>query len=174
MSNKSVYLVKSENKYKIGITSDIYRRLSEIQTNVPGEVSLVAMATNQNPEKVEDELKAVYMPKHAHGEWFNLNDEDIKGFQQMVTDDSFRGQKIEGVTNTMLSVTASNKKGTSSVGIREFQQSIHKHLPKTYGESVILTKRGVPQFMVSSLSTNISETSPLYNLNNNKTHEHKK
>jgi hypothetical protein len=73
-----VYLFWMEGGfYKIGIASNVARRLKEFQ-HLPYEVRLIHSFHAENAEWAEVELHAKFADKRVRGEWFRLTPEDVE------------------------------------------------------------------------------------------------
>lgn len=67
--------------YKVGITKrNIKQRISELQTGCPDEIILVNSYKCEHYRKLEGWLHRLYHNKRMEGEWFMLEESDIKGF----------------------------------------------------------------------------------------------
>ena len=64
--------------YKIGLTNDIERRLRDMQTGCPYTLFAFRAYYVLNPVAVEAMLHSFFHKKRLRGEWFNLNEMDIK------------------------------------------------------------------------------------------------
>jgi Meiotically Up-regulated Gene 113 (MUG113) protein len=62
--------------YKIGHSKDVEKRLVQLRTGSP--VSLEIKAVLPGGEDVEKILHWIFKGRRSHGEWFNLNGEDIR------------------------------------------------------------------------------------------------
>ncbi len=72
------------NQYKIGITNDLNRRLSELQIGCPNEIKVIKLYTHYQRkiiEKYERVLHNYYTKAgcriRPNGEWFTLNEQEI-------------------------------------------------------------------------------------------------
>ena len=72
-----IYLVHCEGFYKIGIATNLRKRVSNIQTSNPFKVTLVAYTKTENVFADELELHELFKDKRVRGEWFKLNDDDL-------------------------------------------------------------------------------------------------
>jgi predicted GIY-YIG superfamily endonuclease len=81
MSNK-VYLIECDGYYKIGVSEDPENRLDRFQTGNPYELSLEAKIDVEQAYDIEEKLHSYYNSKHKRGEWFNLNQSDVKNIKQ--------------------------------------------------------------------------------------------
>ena len=56
--------------YKIGITSNLTKRISQIQNGNPFPLSIVFTCTNEDAPEVESVIKKAYKRENIRGEWF--------------------------------------------------------------------------------------------------------
>ncbi|MDX1990742.1 MAG: GIY-YIG nuclease family protein [bacterium] len=75
-----VYLIRSDNGlYKIGLTTtDVQRRLKGLQDCSPVSLSLEAVWEVYDFRKIELLLHEKFKDKRSHGEWFKLNQDDVR------------------------------------------------------------------------------------------------
>lgn len=74
-----VYVVKSGELFKIGMTKDIAKRMQSIQLHNPHSVSTIMLITTHNPRLVERRLHKQFADKRiGTSEWFRLDEEDIE------------------------------------------------------------------------------------------------
>lgn len=84
----NVYLICAEveeNKlYKIGYTRrSINQRIKEFKTGNASDFYIVDSFKSKWGTKIESRLHNLFRSKKISGEWFDLNDEDIKTFKDM-------------------------------------------------------------------------------------------
>jgi len=95
---KYVYVIRgsrinsNESNYKIGIATNIKRRLSNMQTSSPEELKLIFKHRTDQPDKLEKSLHNYfkYYRIRNNGEWFRFEDKKIidwlrKDFQEFVS-----------------------------------------------------------------------------------------
>lgn len=83
-----VYLILEVNQHgeeyhKVGISKNPPRkRLKQLQTGNPNQISILKYYESVNYKRVEQWLHGVYSLKRtlAQNEWFKLSDEDVMGF----------------------------------------------------------------------------------------------
>lgn len=80
-----VYLIgerSNPNMFKIGSTrkKNILERLKQLQTGNPEELYIKDYFETSKPFLLENMLHRHYFKDNAFNEWFELNDEKIKGF----------------------------------------------------------------------------------------------
>lgn len=75
-----VYLLKSkkDNIYKIGVTTNINKRLPQIATKLPFEIKLHHKIKCDKIYVLEKKLHNMFDDKRLNGEWFRLNKNDVK------------------------------------------------------------------------------------------------
>lgn len=74
-----VYILQEDysNRYKIGKTTNIGRRLDDFVVSLPFKIKLVHVIENDNIDLLETYLHRYFRKKRVNGEWFELTDEDI-------------------------------------------------------------------------------------------------
>ena len=80
---KTIYLIKSEDSYKIGISIDPKHRRSNLSTGNPEEISIIKKFESKYPTKLETALHNTFNLKRKRGEWFILNENDISNFLEI-------------------------------------------------------------------------------------------
>lgn len=77
--SSKLYLIGAPNGLvKIGITTDIYRRLRVLDLSSPVELNLILSFESSQAEVIEAELHKYFAVKRVKGEWFNLSDSDLE------------------------------------------------------------------------------------------------
>jgi hypothetical protein len=79
-----VYLFKSGLYHKIGISENPKYRLQSIQTSNPNKIEQVYQIKRSDAKNVEYNLHKIFKNKRVSGEWFNLNDDDLKLLKSLV------------------------------------------------------------------------------------------
>jgi hypothetical protein len=77
-----VYLFKSGGYYKIGKTSDLVRRGTEIRVQLPEKLRLIHSIKTDDPTGVEAYWHRRFATKCKSGEWFDLDHRDVKAFKR--------------------------------------------------------------------------------------------
>lgn len=81
-----VYLINasSTNRYKIGVTSEerLHRRVKQLQTGSSDELVLVKNIKTKYATLIEKNLHALFNKHRTFGEWFELDNEHIKLFEE--------------------------------------------------------------------------------------------
>jgi hypothetical protein len=73
VTHQSVYVVRGGYKHvKIGISTNVQRRLAGIQTGCPFPVKLVGQWRTPHARKVEKQAHAALVRYRSSGEWFGL------------------------------------------------------------------------------------------------------
>ena len=78
-NNSGVYLIKSElGYYKIGYSSDIDRRFKNLNSLTPAKLEIIHKINVVDYRTLESRLHMMYDKKRLSGEWFDLNNDDVK------------------------------------------------------------------------------------------------
>ena len=80
-----VYLISDGTYTKIGITNNLTKRLKVLQTGNPHKLTYIDYVPCDDASRVEKELHNLYALKHMVGEWFNLNEVDVKNILDDIT-----------------------------------------------------------------------------------------
>jgi hypothetical protein len=80
----SIYLVKCNDFYKIGITYNVETRISCLGVGNPYPLELIYSKKLHTAEQVESFLHNKYKEKNIKGEWFLLNEVDIEEIKNFV------------------------------------------------------------------------------------------
>lgn len=72
-----VYVLHAGDRYKIGMTSNLRKRIGQLQTGTPHPIEIVTIIPAARPAELEAELHARYAAKRVHGEWFALDGDDV-------------------------------------------------------------------------------------------------
>lgn len=86
-----VYLIGNEdipNRYKIGSTRarDVNNRLKQLQTGSSSQLYIKDSFETDHPFKLEKMLHNHFKSSNIIGEWFELSEEDVKGFKGICED----------------------------------------------------------------------------------------
>lgn len=85
-----IYLIKEyvTNTYKIGRTSNPKNRLDIFNVKLPFKWDLVALYSTRNMIVLESNLHELFKKKRENGEWFNLDEDDLLLFYEIMTGNS--------------------------------------------------------------------------------------
>ncbi len=72
-----VYIVRSENLYKIGRTQYPSSRIDKYRTENPYLIEMILLAKVEDYIRVEKVILTMFASKKHHGEWFSLDEQDI-------------------------------------------------------------------------------------------------
>ena len=83
-----VYLIgekENPDRYKIGSTrsSNINKRLKQLQTGSSAKLYVKDFCETSHPFKLEKMLHNHFKSSNIIGEWFELSDDDIRGFKSV-------------------------------------------------------------------------------------------
>lgn len=78
----SVYLMKLGKFYKIGRSKDINRRERELAIQMPQRLETIHTIRTDDPAGIEEYWHKRFADKRQNGEWFLLNQSDIKTFRR--------------------------------------------------------------------------------------------
>ena len=84
-----VYLIcdPGQDTYKIGVSRDLaQKRLKRLQTGNASELHIIHSVYATYPFRLETILHNKFKHKRATGEWFYLDQDDIKNFEQTCTE----------------------------------------------------------------------------------------
>lgn len=85
-----IYLIENvigdEVNHKIGFTTDLDRRLKELQTGNPGQMDYINHYETKWDQKLEFGIHRTYKTNNIRGEWFKLSDNDISNFENICND----------------------------------------------------------------------------------------
>ena len=80
-----VYLARNGNThwYKIGISKQPYRRMTQLQVGTPLEITLVERVFTMDAPKLEKALHEYYQAYWMRGEWFDLPTDEVVIFDKI-------------------------------------------------------------------------------------------
>jgi hypothetical protein len=80
-----VYLFRrtGTDEYKIGISNDPQRRVLEARTNSKDRLQIVHVIATDDPEDIEGLLHRRFKVNRIRGEWFWLDDIDVRSIQRI-------------------------------------------------------------------------------------------
>lgn len=73
-----IYFLSGEGYVKIGKTTNLDNRMSNLKLCLPFKVELLHTIKSKDINKDEATLHEIFATKRTNGEWFKLSDEDIK------------------------------------------------------------------------------------------------
>jgi hypothetical protein len=78
-----IYLIHAvgSNRYKIGLASDIPKRMSQLSKQSAFPLALIASHPSNNMPRDEGNWHKVFEKQRVHGEWFELSDEQVWVFR---------------------------------------------------------------------------------------------
>ena len=77
-NKKGLYILKTHDFYKIGISSNLYQRIRCLNNMNPYGVEIVKIILNENPILIERQIHEILKGKLFNGkEWFKLNESDV-------------------------------------------------------------------------------------------------
>jgi hypothetical protein len=84
MSKKIIYLIRSGDKYKIGIstTKNINNRVKNLQTGNSDKVEILKVFESEYANLIEKTLHREFITKKLIGEWFELSINEVLTFEQ--------------------------------------------------------------------------------------------
>ena len=79
-----VYLLKTDdNRYKIGVSVNVERRIKQLQTGCSDRIMVVDTFLSKFPFKLESALHRKYESSKINGEWYLLTNESVSEFQNI-------------------------------------------------------------------------------------------
>ena len=85
-SHGFVYLVKCGPRHKIGVTSDMNRRMDQLRGQSPYPLEIVHYAQGHNNSAMESRLHQEYAEHRVHGEWFEFGPDQIAAVIEAMND----------------------------------------------------------------------------------------
>jgi len=100
--SKRLYIVKTEEYYKIGVSREPNKRLSHIRTESPFYCELVTTvkAKNGSAKRLEKLLHENYAKYRKSGEWFDLDNQEVASYIMI---DEIDVQKVKETVHENLS-----------------------------------------------------------------------
>lgn len=79
-----VYLIKSGKSYKIGHSTDVQRRMIQLNTGMPEAGTLIHTISTDDPKGIESYWHTRFAERRRRpdAEWFNLTVEDVRAFKR--------------------------------------------------------------------------------------------
>lgn len=73
-----LYIINTHKYYKIGISNNLYQRISMLNTMNPYGINIINIIEISSPIEIEKQLHKYLCKKLYNGrEWFELNNEDV-------------------------------------------------------------------------------------------------
>jgi hypothetical protein len=90
-----VYVIRNPRgvNWKVGVSSNLFRRVDDISAGGPFPVEMVFHVETEAGLELEQRMLRALAPFRTHGEWLELTTEDIQSF--MVTVDGVLGDELE-------------------------------------------------------------------------------
>jgi hypothetical protein len=85
MQDGHIYLIKCLDRYKIGITDNIYNRLNGFRTSLPRKFEYIGSCRVNNYKELEKYLHNTYSEQRTRGEWFNLTKNHVRNIKELIT-----------------------------------------------------------------------------------------
>ena len=76
VNNNVLYIVMIDSKYKIGFSSNWEKREKSYKTHSPNH-EVIFLLKYINAQDLEFDLHLMFKDKKVHGEWFELDNEDL-------------------------------------------------------------------------------------------------
>lgn len=76
------YVVRSRNRYKIGYTVNLSRRISDLQVANADRIELVCYWVSLCAQVLEKEIHLHFWHRRLRGEWFKLNKQEVITLQR--------------------------------------------------------------------------------------------
>lgn len=73
-----VYLIYCEGFYKIGISGNLKSRMSQINSSTPFNIEFITAKKFKDAKSIETQLHHLFEDKRVKGEWFSLNEDELK------------------------------------------------------------------------------------------------
>jgi len=109
--NGYIYIIKMDNKYKIGRTINIEKRMMGFKCHSIRNYKLILFYYVYNYILVETEIHKLYKNKKIRNEWFNLNENEIIEIKNYLeTRKLENNQKIKGDEKLSVSLKETGKK----------------------------------------------------------------
>jgi len=90
-----LYLIRSQEFYKIGVANDVESRLASLQTGNPQMLTVEVVYGFDNAEIVERAIHQKFGKQRGLGEWFSLTQDQITDFEKICI--ALGGQQENGV-----------------------------------------------------------------------------
>jgi len=88
--HRCVYVLECKGSYKIGMTSDLPKRMKAIQAVNPFGITLAHVIFTENHYQVEQALHRIFADSRGNNEWFELSIRDLAVIKSMSVDQILR------------------------------------------------------------------------------------
>jgi len=82
--SKNLYVLESDRRYKIGVSKAPKKRMEDLQLHSPYKLKLVKIVQTSIPFELESYYHAKFAEDNINGEWFELNEEQIKSINEEI------------------------------------------------------------------------------------------
>lgn len=79
-----LYILECKEMYKIGIATDVARRVQHLKTGNPFDINVLLSIKVKSATTLEAFLHALYSDKRVSGEWFDLTVDDIQEITEYI------------------------------------------------------------------------------------------
>lgn len=83
-----VYFISNGRAIKIGKTSNIHQRLSNLQTSSPDQLNLIGVIYTSDNTLLENKVHNYFKEKRINGEWFNISREEVIKYMDYLQEES--------------------------------------------------------------------------------------
>ena len=85
--------------YKIGITNNVKKRMSSIQTSNPNPLSLEYSGKVSNAKELERELHTHFKRQKINREWFRLDSPDVKYVIKKIDEEAYTEFEVKSISS---------------------------------------------------------------------------
>lgn len=82
--SRAIYIIKADKFVKIGISNDISKRVTSLQSGCPFPINVIANINLENASEIEKSLHRIYRKHCVRGEWFVLSEPMIVSLLQFL------------------------------------------------------------------------------------------
>ena len=79
-----VYVIRCGEYYKIGMTLNLDRRVSQLAIQLPHTPEIICLITTTKAATEEKRLHRLYAAKRLNGEWFALTEEQVEEIKALI------------------------------------------------------------------------------------------
>jgi len=84
-SNRKVYLMRSGDNIKVGVSTSPQERQRQIQTSHYEEVELIKTWEPEDALSMEKKIHAKLFSQHQRGEWFKMDEKSLNGIVNAIS-----------------------------------------------------------------------------------------